>query len=86
MATARIPQPGFLSQDSTARIPQTGLHSKVSTARIPKPGFHSHDYTAMTTQLFHSHDCNSTRHTCLGLLDLPGSISPAWVYKSSVGL
>ena len=25
-------------------------------------------------------------HTCLGLQDLRGSISPAWVYKSSVGL
>ena len=25
-------------------------------------------------------------HTCLGPLDLPGSISLAWVYKSSVGL
>ena len=25
-------------------------------------------------------------HTCLGLLDLPGSISLAWVHKSSMGL
>ena len=26
------------------------------------------------------------RHTCMGLLDLPGSTRLAWVYKSSVGL
>ena len=50
VATARIPQPGFLSQDSTARIPQPGSHSQDSTDRIPQLGFHSHDYTAKIPQ------------------------------------
>ena len=45
-ASARIPQPGFLSQESSARIPQPGVLSKDSSARIPQPGILSKDSSA----------------------------------------
>ena len=67
------PDPGCWIQDPGSRMLDPGIQDPGSLAWVPGPG---------PGPGLAQH----ARHTCMGLLDLPGSTSLAWVYKSSVGL